>query len=104
MDLANLQPPPVQPPAEGSSCSYGGIVRGRAAGNVYNFGDEGAFALDEGTIKPDGRVSLAVVTQPPRTLEVDQTNSVIKVVTPCFSSMAPLLKHVSRQYSPVRSN
>ena len=39
MDLSNLQPPEIQAPANGSSCSTGGILCGHAFGNVPNIGD-----------------------------------------------------------------
>ena len=51
----------------------------------------------------DGHVNLSIVNQPPHTLSVDETSSVIKLMAPCHQSMGPLLKHVSRAYSPIRS-
>ncbi len=52
---------------------------------------------------PDGHVNLSIVNQPPRTLSVDETSSVIKLMAPCHQLMGPLLKHVSHAYSPIRS-
>ena len=104
LDLANLLQPEVQPPANGSSRSHGGFSRGRALGNVHNFGDPGSSNMEEvESFIPDGHVNLSIVNQPPRTLSVDETSSVIKLMAPCHQLMGPLLKHVSHAYSPIRS-
>lgn len=102
LDLANLLQPEVQPPANGSSRSHSGFSRGHALGNVHNFGDPGSSNMEEvESFIPDGHVNLSIVNQPPRTLSVDETSSVIKLMAPCHQSMGPLLKHVSRAYSPI---
>ncbi len=93
LDLANLPQP-----------EHGGFSRGRALGNVHNFGDPGSSNMEEvESFIPDGHVNLSIVNQPPRTLSVDETSSVIKLMAPCHQSMGPLLKHVSHAYSPIRS-
>jgi hypothetical protein len=93
-----------EPPANGSSRSFGGFSRGHALGNVHNFGDpilEFSNAVEH--IIPQGHVDLAIVYQPPRTLSVDETSPVIKVSAPCYGSMKPLLQHIKRSYSPIES-
>ncbi|KAF8873106.1 hypothetical protein CPB84DRAFT_1691010 [Gymnopilus junonius] len=101
LDLANLTPPEIEYPANGSSCSTGGLACGHAAGNVLNFGDVDQAAEDH--ILAQGHVDLTIVHQPPCTLTINES-SVIKVRAPCHISMGPLLRHVAQSYSPMRKN
>ena len=71
--------------------------------DIHNLGDTLPSAPEEDAIRPDGRIVLSIVDQPPRTLTLGDTNSVIKIPTPCYPTMGPLLKHLSRSYSPVES-
>ncbi|KAF8868807.1 hypothetical protein CPB84DRAFT_1695351 [Gymnopilus junonius] len=100
LDLANLAPPEIEYPVNGSSRSTGGLACGHAAGNVLNFGDVDQAAEDH--ILAQGHVDLTIVHQPPRTLTINES-SVIKVRAPCHISMGPLLRHVARSYSPMHS-
>ena len=72
-------------------------------GDTCNLGDTLPSAPEEDAIRPDGRVVLSIVDQPPCTLTLGETNSVIKIPTPCYPTMGPLLKHLSHSYSPVES-
>jgi hypothetical protein len=75
----------------------------RLINDVHNLGDTLPSAPEEDAIRPDGRIVLSIVDQPPRTLTLGETNAVIKIPTPCYPTMGPLLKHLSRSYSPVES-
>ena len=100
IDIANLAPPKIQPPANGSSRASGGILRNKALGNVFNFGDE--QPVDD-HVQAEGYVNLSIVSEPPKSLVVEDGTSIIKVLTPCHSTMGPLLERVARAYSPLRS-
>ena len=60
-------------------------------------------APEADVIRPNGRIALSIVDQRPHSLTIDETTSVIKIPTPCYPTMGPLLKHLSRSYSPVES-
>jgi hypothetical protein len=71
--------------------------------DIHNLGDPLSSAPEEYALRPDGRVMLSIVDQPPHSLTIDETNSVIRVPTPCYPTMGPILKHLVRSYSPVES-
>ncbi|KAF8974786.1 hypothetical protein BDZ97DRAFT_1911938 [Flammula alnicola] len=101
--IANLAPPKAQPPANGSSPASGGILRGRALGNIHNFGDPDPFDMNN-FVQVEGRVNLTIVPEPPKSLVVADPISVIKVLSHCHSTMGPLLERVARAYSLVCKN
>ena len=103
IDLANLPHLERQPPANGSSCSTGGILRGRALGNAPNIGDP--FDDVQQDVKPlsRGRVNVTIVQHPPGDLVIENPTSHLKVMSPCYETLGPLLKKVAKSYSPVRS-
>ena len=71
--------------------------------DIYNSGDTLPSAPEADAIIPDGRIVLSIVDRPPRSLTIGETDSVIKIPTPCYPTMGPILKHMSRSYSPVES-
>jgi hypothetical protein len=75
----------------------------RLIDDIHNLGDPLSSAPEEDTLRPDGRVMLSIVDQPPHSLTIDETNSVIRVPTPCYPTMGPILKHLVRSHSPVES-
>jgi hypothetical protein len=75
----------------------------RLIGDIHNLGDILPSAPEEDAIRPDGWIALSIVDQPPHSLTIHDTSSVIKIPTPCYPTMGPLLKHLSRSYSPVES-
>jgi hypothetical protein len=75
----------------------------RLIDDIHNLGDTLPSASETDVIRPDGCIVLFIVDQPPRTLTLGETNSVIKIPTPCYPTMGPLLKHLSHSYSPVES-
>ena len=93
-----MKSPPASPPRfelAGASRVTGGILRGRAYGNVYNHADA------ETNFGPDSRTGKVHVY----TSRVDPTltkpDMVLKhKVTP---KLTPILKALARGYSPVRS-
>jgi len=103
MDLSNLPPPERQPPANGSSRSTGGFSRGRALGNVSNIGDPFDDMQQDVMPLSRGRVNVTIVQQPPAALVVENPTSHLKVLSPCYETLGPLLKKVAKSYSPVRS-
>jgi len=103
IDLANLPPLERQPPANGSSRSTGGIIRGHALGNAPNIGDP--FDDVQQDVRPlsRGRVNVTIVQHPPEDIVIENPTSHLKVMSPCYETLAPLLKKVAKSYSPVRS-
>ena len=102
MDLSNLQPPEIQAPANGSSHSTGGILRGCALGNAPNIGDP-FDTQQEVRPLPRGRINITIVQQPPGDVVIENPTSHLKVLSPCYETFAPLMKKVAKSYSPVRS-
>lgn len=84
-------------PLEGSSRTIGGIIRGRATGNFFNFADAEDIMEDrvqvQGLVKVyKSCVDIATDPKPTMVLKTEVTPSII-----------PVLKHLSRKYSPVGS-
>lgn len=103
IDLSNLPAPEMQVPANGSSRSTGGILRGNALGNAPNIGD--LFDAMPQDVQPlsRGRINVTILQQPPSNIVVENPTSHLKVNSPCYETLGPLLKKVARSYSPVRS-
>jgi hypothetical protein len=79
------------------------ILTSKLIDDIHDSGDTLASAPEADSIIPDGRIVLSIVDRPPRSLTIGETDSVIKIPTPCYPTMGPLLKHMSRSYSPVES-
>lgn len=103
IDLSNLPPPKTPVPANGSSRSTGGILRGRALGNSFNIGDSVDDAPQEVRPLSNGRIDITIVQQPPSDVVIENPTSHLNVKSPCFETLGPLLKKVAKSYSPVRS-
>lgn len=90
--------PPVSPPRhalQGASQMTGGVLRGRAYGNVFNHAD----GEDETYVGPrKGKVFVYQSPRDPTTHKPDM--SITSEVT---SQLKPVLKTLARKYSPVRS-
>src|SRR6266540_935976 len=101
--VSNLPAPERELPANGSSRSTGGILRGHALGNTPNIGDP--FEDMEPDVKPlaRGQINVIIVQQPPGDLIIENPTSHLKVISPCYETLAPLLKKVAKSYSPVCS-
>lgn len=103
MDISILEPPAFEPPANGSSRATGGLTRGQAFGNAPNFGDMDVSNAPVDQFLPGGSVNLTIVTEPPRSMIVEDTSSILQVSTLCHPTMGPVLKHIARAYSPLQS-
>lgn len=89
--------PPTSPARglRGASRTSGGIIRGRALGNVFNFADADSSLGSESRI---GRVNVYLDNVDPGTVK---PKMVLKTeVTP---RLKPVLKNLARRYSPIRS-
>jgi hypothetical protein len=101
--LSKLQPPKIEAPSNGSSCSTGGFSRGRALGIAPNIDDPFDGMQEEVRPLSRGRINVTIVQQPPGDVVIENPTSHLKVLSPCFETFAPLMKKVAKSYSPVRS-
>ena len=90
---------------QGASRTSGGILHGRVQGNIFNLADV-KDVLEQGPghgVALRGRVYVFSSPLNPTTLdpEVMKPMATIKVVT--SKTIVPMLQHVSRRFSPVRS-
>ena len=89
--------PPHSPPhLHGASRTTGGILRGRAIGNVFNFGDH--MDVDHQNTKVVGTVHIYTMHGNPE--ELKPYMMLKHEVTNCI---APILKKLGNSYSPVKS-
>jgi hypothetical protein len=90
--------PPVSPPRDilqGASRTTGGVLRGRALGNVFNHAD------DKDNIYVGPRKGKVLVYQSPKDpMDHKPDMSITLEVAP---RLKPVLKSIARKYSPVRS-
>jgi hypothetical protein len=103
IDLSNLAQLEEEAPANGSSRSTGGILRGRALGNAFNIGDPFDDVPQDVAPLSRGRINITIVQQPPSDVIIENPTSHLKVLSPCYDTFGPLLKKVAKSYSPVRS-
>jgi hypothetical protein len=87
--------PPQVSDLQGASRMTGGVLRGRAQGNIYNNADS---APDIYTAPRKGRVFIYQSPRDPKTTKPDA--SVMSEVTP---QLKPVLKTLARRFSPVSS-
>ena len=93
------------PELQGASRISGGILRGRAHGNVFNFAD----VTDVLKQDPDyrmaskGKVYIYSSSSNPTALspEMMKPMATVKVIT--SETIAPMLQQVTHRFSPVRS-
>ena len=99
-----MKSPPVSPRQnlQGSSCTTGGIIRGRALGNAYNHADTSDLQLElDLSLAIPGKVYLYDViadsssfdlatVRPSRILKIDAS-----------PTLAPVLTKLACKYSPV---
>jgi hypothetical protein len=93
----NEDAPTATPPPYGSSRVTGGVLRGRAVGNVLNFPDTPDFLDDavpeQGTLKLYSDLSQHPSTHKP----------VLTMKTKAMSSLKPILQKLVKLYNPVKS-
>jgi hypothetical protein len=93
IDVRMASPPPID--SNGASRTTGGILRGRAQGNVFNHAD----GVDQIYVGP--RMGKVFVYQSPRVPDSKNSETSIKCeVTP---QIKPVLKALARRFSPVSS-
>jgi hypothetical protein len=90
--------PTASPPPEGSSRATGGVLRGRAIGNVLNLPDAPEVLGDalipaRGTLKLFSDLSHRPSTHKP----------IMTLKTEAKPTLGPILQRLARGYSPVRS-
>lgn len=89
--------------SSGASRTYGGVIRGRALGNVPNVGDFGSTDVNSQFIDVEGTVNLFPSNTHPTTMDIDET-ALIAVTIPFEEALAPLLQQVAKYYSPLLDN
>ena len=82
---------------QGASSVTGGVLRGRAQGNVYNMADK-IKADDFVTKDVTGKVHIFRLHGNPENMEPYMT-----VKTKVTNTLGPILKKLGAQYSPIRS-
>jgi hypothetical protein len=82
---------------QGASSVTGGVLRGRAQGNVYNMADK-IKADDFVTKDVKGKVHIFRLHGNPENMEPYMT-----VKTKVTKTLGPVLKKLGAQYSPIRS-
>ena len=103
VDLSNLPPPKKSVPANGSLHSTRGVLCGDALGNAPNIGDSFETMPQDIQPLPCGWINVTIVQQPLSDIIVENPMSHLKVMSPCYEMLGPLLKKVAKSYSPVRS-
>ena len=86
---------------EGSSRTTGGLSRGKAYGNVFNFADAEDIAMDN--LPVEGKVLLYFSHDNPaniNTMDLKPSASFKHKVVP---TVKPILKAISGRFSPVKS-
>ena len=78
-------------------------MRGRALGNTFNIGDPFDDVPQDVAPLSRGRINITIVRQPPSDVIIENPTSHLKVVSPCYDTLGPLLKKVAKSYSPVHS-
>src|SRR6266699_1104140 len=92
IDLSNLAPPEREAPANGSTCSTRGILCGRALGNAFNTADPFDDVPQDVAPLSHGRINVTIVQQPPSDVIIENPTSHLKVVSPCYDTLGPLLQ------------
>jgi hypothetical protein len=103
-------PPKVKIPAYGSSCSTGGVIRGKAHGNTFNVGDADAVwedmnvFSDQPAEKPvPGKIHTFVSDLNPSEVNISQSLFITKVHDINKSqTIQEIVQHSSEDYSPIR--
>jgi hypothetical protein len=89
-------PPHTPPRLHGASRTTGGFLRGRALGNVYNFGD--GMDIDSQNSKVVGKVQIYTTHGNP-----DESKPYMMLKHEVTNRLAPILKKLGNSYSPVKS-
>ena len=73
-------------------------MHGCALGNSFNIGDPIDVPKD---ITPlcHGCINVMIVQQPPSDVVIENHTSLLNVKSPCYDTLGPLLKKVTKSYS-----
>ena len=94
--------PPHSPPClQGASRMTEGILRGRALGNVYNFGDRMDVDSQEGKIM--GKVHVYTTSGNPNDSNPNDSNPHMMLKHEVTNRLGPILKKLGNSYSPAKS-
>ena len=89
--------PPCSPPClHGASRTTGGILRGRALGNIFNFGD--GMNVDDQNSKVVGTIHIYTTHGNP-----EESKPYMTLKHEVINHIAPILKKLGNSYSPVKS-
>lgn len=78
-------------------------MHGHALGNAPNIGDPFDDVPQNVQPLPRGRINVTIVQEPPSDVIIENPTSHLKVMSPCYETLSPLLKKVAKSYSPVHS-
>ena len=87
---------------QGASRTSGGILRGRAQGNLLNLADM-THAGPGHRMASRGRVFVYSSPLNPTTLDPETMKPMASVKVTTTETLAPMLQQVTRRFSPVRS-
>lgn len=102
----HMTSPPMSPSRnlQGASRTSGGIIRGRAFGNVFNFADTSDLQMDlDITLAIPGKVYLYESVSDSVTLDPTKVKPKRIIKTDVSRTLEPVLTKLSRKYSPIRS-
>jgi hypothetical protein len=83
------------------SVHLGGILRGKALGNTFNFGDEEHSTFNPVATPMKGVVYLYVSQVNPANLGLKDMTPMAQVKVAIENSMTPILQAVARKYQPI---
>ncbi|KAF8876469.1 hypothetical protein BD779DRAFT_1449365, partial [Infundibulicybe gibba] len=97
--MRNISPTPLHP--QGSSRAVGGILRGRAYGNTFNYADQSGIEID--LLQPAwGRVKIYVSQADPATMIPTGMNVTTFIKCQVTNSLRPILEKITRIFAPLR--
>lgn len=98
--------PPTSPSRnlQGASRTSGGIIRGRALGNVFNLADTSDLQMDlDLTLAVPGKVYIYESVSDSVTLDPTKVKPKRIIKTDVSRTIEPVLTKLGRKYSPIRS-
>jgi hypothetical protein len=99
-----MHSPPVSPPKYGSSCTSGGLFRGRAVGNSLNAADYSNRDNSDYIGPVPGHILLYLSQDDPASVVPESLTPYARLSYDYSPKMpiAPVLEKIARKYSPVR--
>jgi hypothetical protein len=103
IDVLMSSPPNSPPCLQGSSRTVGGILRGHALGNVFNFADGPDMAQDN-LVPSSGKVLVYLSDQNPANLVPGSMKPTARIKATISNTIRPVLEKIARKYSPAQGN